>query len=129
MPDTAAIEIAVRLASRVGTPVADAEVDGAMVRQTVRLGDDEIPVELLLDARGMDPLIRSRQADARDVFPDVDENEGALRVAAENLMATIVAGPAFRAGVDQHGRIWRSDVSDPPTSDALEGNFRWESGG
>src|SRR5690606_13331335 len=66
MSDTTAVETAVTLASRVGTPVADAEIDGVMVRQTVRFGDDQDLVELLLDSRGVAPLIRSRRADARD---------------------------------------------------------------
>lgn len=105
MSATRAVETAVALASRVGTPIADAEIDGVMVRQTVRFGDDKSFVELVLDSPGIAPLIRSRRADARDVFPDVDEEEGAKRLAAENL-ATIAAGPASRAGVDRHGRIW-----------------------
>jgi hypothetical protein len=130
MSGSEAIGNAIRLASKVGNPVSDAEVDGTIVRQAVRLAPDESPVELLIDARGMDPLIRSREVDARDVFPDVNKTEGAMRIAAENILAEIASGPGpiSSAGVDRHGRVWRSEVGELPTEISPEGNFRWDSG-
>lgn len=130
MSDNEAVENAIRLASKVGNVLSDAEVNGTMVRQTVRLAPDESPIELLIDVRGMGPLIRSREVSARDLFPDVDDTEGAMRVAAENLLAKIASGrgPVSSAGVDQRGVIWRSELDDSPNEYPPEGNFRWDSG-
>lgn len=127
MISDAARDLARDLISRDGQVLDRIAMDARDARALVQVSPEATPVEFVIDLEGLQRFIESAREDARDVFPDVDPTEGALRLVSVHLWEEIASAEArvIAVGVDREGETWRRTEPAPPRSDLPPGDYRW----
>jgi hypothetical protein len=120
-------DLARDLISRGGEVLGRIEVDARAARALVRVPPGEVSVEFTVDLGGLQRFIEFATQDARDVFPDADPTEGALRLVSEHLWEEISSADArvVAVGVDHRGEVWRRTEPVPPRPALPPGDYRW----
>jgi hypothetical protein len=120
-------DLARDLISRGGEVPDRIEVDAQEAHALVRVPPEGTPVEFVVDLEGLQRFIESAKEDARDIFPDVDPIEGALRLISEHLWEEIGSAEARveAVGVDRRGETWRRTGPVQPGTALPPGDYRW----
>ena len=120
-------DLARDLIARGGELLGSISIDAREARALVRVSTEQAPVEFVVDLEGLQRFIESAHQDVRDVFPDVDANEGGLRLISVHLWEEIASADAqvLAVGVDRKGETWRRTKPTPPRNAPPTGDYRW----